>query len=136
GNYPYLQGMAHSFESALHLATTEVSAVIRQARHLAAIHRTVLDALPEQAAAHVHVAGMDSQRLILHVDSAAWATRLRSAEPQIRRKLAQQMRLHAETTQVRVRPGLAPGKPRRVKRHISASNRTHIGSIARHVDDA
>ncbi len=125
-----------SIRSLLHTAGPDIAGIVRQAGFFDSIRRAVLDALPDNAAPHVYVAGFDRQRLLLQVDSAGWATRLRFVEPVIRQKLAQQLRLHAETVQTRVRPLLAPSTPAPVRRHISEGNRRHIMNMARHIDDA
>lgn len=131
-----MQTRPRSIKSLLHTAGPDIAGIVRQAGFFASVRRAVLEALPDNAAPHVYVAGFDRQRLLLHVDSAGWATRLRYVEPLVRQKLAQQMRLHAETTQIRVRPLLAHAPRAPVKRHISERNRSHIKDVARHIDDA
>ncbi|WP_172600453.1 DUF721 domain-containing protein [Sulfurivermis fontis] len=43
--------------------------------------------LPHEAANHVQVANLNSERLVIQVDSTAWATRLRYLGPQLLRCL-------------------------------------------------
>lgn len=124
-----------SVTSLLHTADSELGAIARRAGYLATVRRVVLDALPADAAAHVHVAAVDSNRLLLHTESAGWATRLRYTEPAIQRALAQRLRLHADRVIIRVRPDLAPPARRRIKRHISAANREHMRQMADYIDN-
>jgi len=109
--------------------------IARHARRLERVRRAILAALPGNAAPHLQVAAVDAQRLLLHVDSTAWATRLRYAVPAMRRQLAQQLRLHVETIRIQVRTSPITPHSASVIRHISATNRRHIQRVAKHVDD-
>src|SRR5690625_1595173 len=91
-------------KSLLHTVDAELGSIVRHAAHLRRVREAVLTALPAQAGDHVHVASVDPGRLLLHVDSAGWATRLRYAEPAMRHALAQRMRLHVDHIITRVRP--------------------------------
>lgn len=121
-------------KSLLHTVDAELGSIVRHAGHLRRVRDAILTALPPAAAAHVHVATVDTQRLLLHVDSAGWATRLRYAEPAIRHALAQRLRLHVDKMVTRVRPELAPAPRARIKRQISAANRGHMRQVAGYID--
>lgn len=125
---------ARPIKSLLHAVDGELGAIVRQAGQLEALRKVVLEVLPETAADHVHVAGLDHGRLLMHVDSAGWATRLRYAEPSIRRALAQRLRLHADNIVTRVRPALAQATRPVVERRISAANRDHMRRVAAYID--
>lgn len=118
----------------LHTNDAGLGAVARHARYLARVRQVVAGAAPASAAAHIHVAAIDARRLLLHTDSAGWATRLRYAEPAIRRALAQRLRLHTDTIVTRVRPELAQPERACVKREISSANREHMRRVAEHID--
>jgi|SRR5699024_7359655 len=121
-------------KSLLHAVDAELGSIVRHAEHLRRVRAVVLTALPAQAGSHIHVAAVDPGRMLLHVDSAGWATRLRYAEPAIRQALAQRMRLHIDNITTRVRPQLAPTPRRLVQRRISADNRSHMHQIAAYID--
>lgn len=125
---------ARPIKSLLRNVDGELGAIVRQAGHLGALRKIVLEVLPETASDHVHVAGLDHGRLLVHVDGAGWATRLRYAEPSIRRALAQRLRLHADDIVTRVRPALAQAARPPVERRISAANRNHMRRVAAHID--
>lgn len=118
----------------LHANDAELGAVARHARYLARVRQVVADAAPSGAAAHIHVAAVDAKRLLVHTDSAGWATRLRYADPAIRRALAQRLRLHTDTIVTRVRPDLARPERVCVQREISSANREHMRRVAEHID--
>lgn len=123
-----------SVRSLLYSIDGEFGAILRHSGYLAKVRGVVLDVLPGSAAAHVHVASVANGRLLLHVDSAGWATRLRYAEPSIQRALAQRLRLHTDKVVVRTRPDLAQSAPQRTERRISAANREHIRRVAEYID--
>lgn len=119
----------------LHTASSDFGLVVRHAQYLRRLQDTVISALPEAAAAHTHVAGMHGTQLLIHTDNTGWATRLRYAEPGIRRALAQRLRLHVDRVRVRVRPELAQTQTLAVARHISTANRDYMRSVAHHIGD-
>lgn len=119
----------------LHTASSDFGLVVRHAQYLRRLQNTVICALPEAAATHVHVAGLHDTQLLIHTDNTGWATRLRYAEPGIRRALAQRMRLHVDRIRVRVRPGLAQSQTLPVERHISTANRDYMRSVAGYIGD-
>lgn len=122
-------------KSLLHGLDDPFGSIVKQARQLDTVRSTVLEALPDHAAAHIHVAAVDNARLVLHTDNAGWATRLRYAEPSIRRALAQRLRLHTDRVVTRVRPGLAPAATPRRQRRISTANREHMRRVSGHIDN-
>src|SRR5690625_607402 len=105
----------------LHTASSDFGLVVRHAQYLRRLRDAVISTLPEAATAHVHVAGMHDTQLVIHTDNTGWATRLRYAEPGIRRALAQRLRLHVDRIRIRVRPDLAQTQTLPVMRHISAA---------------
>jgi hypothetical protein len=62
--------------------------------------------LPEDLRGHCHIAACREGRVLLHVDSSAWATRLRYLLPELRERSTLLSR--AEKTEVKVRPPEAP----------------------------
>lgn len=120
----------------LHTAHSELGMILRQAEYLRRVAAAVITALPAAAADHVHVASVDNRCLVVHTDNTGWATRLRYAEPAIRRALAQRLRLHVDTLRVRVRPQLATVPTPPVIRYISPANCDYMRRVADHIDDA
>lgn len=125
-----------SIKTLLHTVNPELGVILRHAEHLRRVRTAVIKALPDAAADHIHVADISPQQLILHTDNTGWATRLRYAEPAIRRILAQCLRLHVEHIKVRVRPSLARPTSTPVERQISRANRDYIKRVAGYIDDA
>jgi len=119
----------------LHTAGSDFGLIVRHAQYLRRLKNTIVSILPEAAATHVHVAGLHGTLLLLHTDNTGWATRLRYAEPGIRRALAQQLRLQVDSIRVRVRPDLVATETPPVARHISSANRDYMRNVARHIDD-
>lgn len=122
-------------ESLLYTLNAELGTILRHADYLQRIREAMADVLPATAAAHIHVAAVDDRHLLVHTDSTGWATRLRYAEPAIRRALAQRLRLYVETVRIRVRPALTPPAAQPVERRISGANRDYIRRIAGYIDD-
>lgn len=118
----------------LHTNGAELGAIAQHAKYLARVRDSILAVMPDSAATHIHVAAVDHKRVLLYTDNAGWATRLRYAEPALRRTLAQRMRLHTDRIITRVRPELAPREPVRVERHISPANREHMQRVAAYID--
>ena len=126
-----------SIQSLLHTATPDIADLIGRARFLERMRRSLLEILPDTAQPHVRVAAYEGYRLRLHVTHGGWATRLRYMQPAIAQALAQRMRLHIETVEIKVRPDnadrrQAPPQPR----PISAANRAYIAQVAAYVTDA
>lgn len=125
-----------SIQSLLHIASPEVADILGRARFLARIRAALLDVLPEAIAPQMQVAGYDDYLLRLHVGNAAWATRLRYMEANLRQALAQRMRLHIDRVEVKVRPiGLGPLTRAPQPRLMSPHTRRHIELTARYIQD-
>lgn len=124
-----------SVKTLLHSVDSELGTIVRQARYLGTVRNVILEVLPGNAAEHVHVADIDGHRLVLHTDSASWATRLRYSEPGICRALAQRLRVHTDKIVTRVRPDLARPEPGTSRRYISAHNCGHMRQVADYIDD-
>ena len=86
--------MARSLKSVRHLLQDKPT-LQRLGRELAAQKALLADVrqcLPADLAAHCAAAQLRDDTLVLHVDSAAWATRLRYLAPQLARALATEYR--------------------------------------------
>ncbi|MFC3102454.1 DUF721 domain-containing protein [Salinisphaera aquimarina] len=119
----------------LHTATPDIADLLGRARFLERIRAALLEILPAAAGPLVRVAAYDQYRLTLHVGHASWATRLRYMQPAIAQALAQRMKLHIESVQIRVRIAPSDTTPPVKPRYISPDNRTHIRQIASYVSD-
>ncbi|MDA3919289.1 MAG: DUF721 domain-containing protein [Salinisphaera sp.] len=120
----------------MHIASPEVANILGRARFLARIRAALLEVLPENIAPHMQVAGYDDYHLRLHVSNAAWATRLRYMEANLRQALAQRMRLHIDRVEVKVRAvGLGPFGTAPQPRLMTAGTRAHIEMTARYIQD-
>lgn len=119
----------------LHTIDSDLRLTLRQAEYLLAVRTAVIGMLPDAAAEHVHVASVHAQQLAVHTDNTGWATRLRYAEPAIKRALAQQLRLHVDSVCVRVRPALARSPATPVQRRISDANRDYMHRVADYIDN-
>lgn len=125
-----------SIQSLLHIASPEVADILGRARFLARIRAALLEILPDAIAPQMQIAGYDDYLLRLHVSNAAWATRLRYMEANIRQALAQRMRLHIDRVEVKVRPvGLGPFTTAPQPRLMSPGTRAHIEMTARYIQD-
>ena len=126
-----------SIQSLLHTATPDITDLLGRARFLQRIRQSLLEVLPVEAGPHVYVAAYDHYRLRLHVSHGSWATRLRYMEPAIAQALAQRMRLHIESVDVKVRStGLDFARPARARRVLSSNSREHIRRVAAYTRDA
>lgn len=92
-------------------------------------------ALPDNAIGQARVADCSNERLLLLVESGAWATLLRYQQAPIERSLAQRLRLGIKRIEIRVRPSAtdtpSPAKPR----HLSTEARQAIRRCADHVEN-
>lgn len=125
-----------SIQSLLHTATPDMADLIGRARFLERMRQSILDILPEQAAAHVYVAAYEGYRLRLHVTHGGWATRLRYMQPMIVQALAQRMRLHVEGVEIKVRPNPMPAPKPVTARIMGDDARRHLRQTARYIGDA
>lgn len=71
-------------------AAGEFGYLIEHCKRLERMSRLLLDRLPPSFAPHCRVAGIVRQTLVLHVDSPAWASKLRYYCPQLPADLCQQ----------------------------------------------
>lgn len=125
-----------SLQSLFHTATPEIADMLGRARFLAHIRQALLERLPASAADKIQVAAYEKHRLRLHVDSSAWAMRLRYMERQLCQVLAQRMRLQVDSIQVKVRSTqLTTHNQSRRARYLSQATRAHLEGVARHVED-
>lgn len=83
-------------------ADSTLSALLRRARELSSLETLVRSWLPPALAPHVRVAALREGTLVLAVDSAAWATRLRYEIPRLV-ECAQANDATRAVTQVRIR---------------------------------
>lgn len=113
-----------------------LASVIRKVAFLQEVEGIVHDGLPPEARRGVRVAACDDHRLVLLVDNAGWATRLRYQQDAIRRNLARRLRRHVERIDIRVRPVDVPAAPERAPRTLSDGARRRIEGAARCVGDA
>lgn len=124
-----------SIQSVLHTATPGLPDLLGRAQFFGRIRAALVQVLPEQAAPHVRVGGYEQYRLRLHVGNAGWGTRLRYMKPAITQALAQRMRLHVDSIEIRIRPvaiaETAPPRPR----PMSNAARGHLQRTAAHIDD-
>jgi hypothetical protein len=112
-----------------------LASVIRKAAFLQEIEQIVHDGLPPEARQGVKVAACEDDRLVLLVDNAGWATRLRYQQNAIRRGLAQRLRRHVERVDIRVRPVDKPPPPPGAPRRLSENARRQLEGAARCVEN-
>jgi Uncharacterized protein conserved in bacteria len=71
------------------LGTGTTARLLEHVRHLQSVNEQLRACIDAEAASHIQVADLSVDRLLIHADSAAWATRLRYLTPQILRCLQQ-----------------------------------------------
>lgn len=126
----------HSIQSLLHVATPAIADVLGRARFLARIRAALLEILPPAIAPHMQIAAYEAYVLRLHVDNAAWATRLRYMDSALKQALAQRMRLQIDRIDTKVRPlAHGPAAPAARPRYVSPQARSYIEQSARYIDD-
>tara|TARA_B100002052_G_scaffold298627_1_gene332737 strand:- start:66 stop:518 length:453 start_codon:yes stop_codon:yes gene_type:complete len=127
----------HSIQSLLHIATPAIADVLGRARFLARIRAALLEVLPPAAAPHLQIAAYEAYVLRLHVDNAAWATRLRYMDSALKQALAQRMRLQIDRIDTKVRPlAVDRAAPAARPRYVSPQARSYIEQSARYIDDS
>lgn len=100
------------------------------------INATMATVLPETARNHVAIAGYADGELVIITDSGTWATRLRYQLEDIRRALAQKMRLNLDRLDIRVQPPLQISQPApRRHRQIPASARRQLAESSKYISD-
>lgn len=108
------------------------------ARHLIEIQSVLKTILPAPINQHITVANLNEDALILHVDSAAWAARLRFHIPEILSRLNTRhtgKRIKTITPRIIPNPGHKPdaGKTKHVS--ISAQTARFLQNVAASIDD-
>jgi hypothetical protein len=117
--------------------SSELSAAIGRARALNKLSTDVLQHLPSGLAHHCQVANYKENILILHAESASWATQLRFQAPAIL-KLLQEKQIVKNNCriEVRVRPKAhQPLVPARYA-HMSSTTAEVIDYLAEEVTDS
>lgn len=110
--------------------------LLKRVTFLQEINAAVAAVLPESAAEHVGVADYRDGELVIIVDSGTWATRLRYQQSQLRRELAQRLRLDLDRLEIRVRPSATRNTAAPVySREISAGARRQISESARYIEN-
>ena len=90
--------------------------------------------LPFELRGHCHLAGFRDARVLLHVDSSAWATRLRYALPEMTER--SDLLRSAETVRVKVRPPVSSPPQRQLPRpHLSSSAAQVLLDCSQHLQD-
>lgn len=112
--------------------------LLARAHGLDAMETALAGHLGHPLADHVRVANVTEDTLVLQIDSPAWATRLRYAEPDLLR-LVNRMEGASNIRRVRVRVGMTDEPRRRAPRPapaLSADTAALLRATAEHVDDA
>jgi hypothetical protein len=81
-----------------------LAGIVRRAAAADRMTRRVQSALPGEVSAHVVGANIREDRLVVIVDGAAWAARVRFEAPLLKRTLAETEELEIGRVFVRVRP--------------------------------
>jgi hypothetical protein len=84
--------------------TGGLSGIVRRAAATDELARSVQSALPPEVSKHVLGANLRGERLVVIVDGAAWAARVRFESGVIRRVLADTREVDVRRVTVRVRP--------------------------------
>ncbi|RRQ22517.1 DUF721 domain-containing protein [Thiohalobacter thiocyanaticus] len=104
----------------------------------AALEQRLLAQLPAPLQAHCRLGQIRNNTLILIVDSAAWATRLRFLTPQLIKQFAGDDSVTVDKLEVRIRPQNQPAAPPPAARspaRLSPENAALITSLARSIGD-
>jgi hypothetical protein len=88
------------------LAGKSLASIVERAAESDALARRVQAALPTDVAAHVCGANLRDERLIVIVDGAVWAARVRFEVPALGRSLREGLDIELSGITVKVRPGL------------------------------
>lgn len=104
----------------------------------AALEQRLLARLPTPLQGHCRLGQIRDNKLILIVDSAAWATRLRFLTPQLIKQFAADDSVTVDTLEVRIQPQNQPAAsppPARSPARLSPENAALITSLARSISD-
>lgn len=88
----------------------QLGELCRHAEFLVELEKKLLSRLPENLQAHCRIANYANDTLVLHTDSAAWASKLRYATSIILDIMRQQCGFETlKTVRIRVKPESGPG---------------------------
>lgn len=118
------------------LSVGTTARLLEHARQLQSLDTQLAACLDPEAAAHTRVANLNNGRLVIHTDSAAWATRLRYLVPQLLRCLHKAPSLtHLQGIDIRVSPLAQPASPVTRPAILSADNAALLDSTADTLSD-
>jgi hypothetical protein len=121
-----LRGMLRRRQSPLAL-------IADHARALSGLQRRLERAVPATTRGHWHVAGVDTERLLLVVDAPVWASALRYRQGALLDAVAEVIGQRPHTCRITIEPPrLARRQP---PRQLSAAASEHLRSSAASVDD-
>lgn len=113
--------------------------IVQHAKYFVTLQKIVHQHLPEAAAEHCHLANYHQGRLVLIIDNAHWATRLRYQQNQLVSRLCQHVEFkNLQRIQLKIRPSSAfndaidKKKPRL---EISAQAGQAINNCAETIED-
>lgn len=120
------------------LDRSEASRLLTRARALGELDALVHELIPSPLNGHCHVMSVRDDTLIVAVDSAVWAARLRYQSSQLVKQLAGVSSVKLRTVQVRVRASdQAPGsRITPIRQPVSGRNSLALKQAARSVSDA
>lgn len=93
------------------------------------------DILPPEAAGQVQVADCSGRRLVVLVESAAWATRLRYQSAAISRQFEEKTGLLIDRIELRVRTRTVQSRPVVFNRTLSENARRNLRDSAEGISD-
>ncbi len=91
--------------------------------------------LPPELIGRVSVGNLRQGVLILFVESAGWAARLRFQVPQLLQKLSQKGRIQLEKIEIRVLPPRVAPQPPKRKAEMSEASAQALESMAKSLSD-
>ncbi|GAB4289668.1 MAG: hypothetical protein Kow0096_02790 [Thiohalomonadaceae bacterium] len=105
--------------------------LLERVQYLQTLTTRLRRCLDSESASHVQVADLNEERLIIQVDSAAWATRLRYLGPQLLRCLRNNIELPPlQRLDIRVAPQAQPTPPRIQPAALSADSASLLETAA------
>jgi len=115
---------------------TQLKQLTAQAERLEALDRLFGRDLPAQLRAHVRLAAVRDGCLVVHADSAAWATQLRYRTPEIIASLPPEPEFAGvRSLRVRNRAPAAEATPMPARARMSLDAAAAIEAQAQHTDD-
>jgi hypothetical protein len=120
------------------LDRSEASRLLSRARALGELDARVRELIPSPLNGHCRVLSLRDDSLIMAVDSAVWAARLRYESSQLVKRLAGVSSLKLRTVQVRVRASdqVEGSRTTHIRQPVSARNSLALKQAARSVSDA